>query len=1039
MSEDFVSTSDDVARQPTASNISWTELGIGLGVIGGCMIFGAIFAVVCLCKKRKHIKRQDSTYLGYQKSLDHRSNISILGNPDESAPHTSKKSVKDNTVLWMDSNMNIVATRTKKGLEGDDSHIEKSGMESVFESPSEIERIKHALKHDLVSNVGTQKSSLRKINSVHLNQARQYLNPSVNGSICNLLVENESVANDFSPCVNNFSINSNNNSSINSKTIFSINSKNNSSINSKNINFSIGSKSLQSAEEVSDFPSPQEVPQEMHLSQMEEHRLRASTIEKLETSFTRILVTDSYADLSFSRMLAEEKEKEEIMSTVLVNVEEPTESEFESDFVNAKRPSAPMKAKRTERLQSTGSIASTYIAADSLEEGPRTRAPSINLADKSAIKKVLDEVEEAVGFDQNEISTILDGFDIDGIETEEKKSRLGFDNSPRSNSKLVTTGLQLFLDLAQSQPDYAQRQSETQQPLSDFEQRQSESQQQPSETQQQQSDFAQKQSGFQQPQPDCAQLQSETQQQQPETQQQQSYFAQRQSESQQPQPDSAQWQSETQQQQPDFAQRQSETQQQPSDTRQRQKSDNEHKLTQVTSASPISELYSGVPDGAGTLPQVDDDLPKAGNDAIPQADCDDLPQADGDDLHKAADDDQVGLPEPAITKPPHDDGSPEISKLVGHSAAFPLLETPAGRFRKQISGKSADSVGKISSSGRHNGGKECTPRLRRQGTPRTPIRANTPIKSVEVDIHSGEKNIGSLEITSGRDRKLELQYSPVYNAWDGSPAKSCRGPHFGMPTPVKTDGIHDPKPEDKAVVSVDDAKVPEVCVRQETPVRRVSKLDLNDEPVRRVSELDQRDVPVQQGSELNQGDVPVRRGRGLKLDLESCSNLLQWDDKYEELKTQEKDLKLVLTPVAKKAKEFDKPWTPLQINESNLLSPEPLEEINLTKSSHNSSKSSHDISKSSLNSSKSKGPLHDNSMQWDESCDGLEMSCDGLEVSGANLEVSTDGLDDFLASLQTSTGLKPGAANLEASGSSLLSGRSRLNSVDYFTAEEILN
>ena len=38
---------------------------------------------------------------------------------------------------------------------------------------------------------------------------------------------------------------------------------------------------------------------------------------------------------------------------------------------------------------------------------------------------VLDEVEEAVGFDQNEISTILDGFDIDGIETEEKKSRLG--------------------------------------------------------------------------------------------------------------------------------------------------------------------------------------------------------------------------------------------------------------------------------------------------------------------------------------------------------------------------------------------------------------------------------------------------------------------------------------------------------------------------------------------------------------------------------------------------------------------------------------
>ena len=25
----------------------------------------------------------------------------------------------------------------------------------------------------------------------------------------------------------------------------------------------------------------------------------------------------------------------------------------------------------------------------------------------------------------------------------------------------------------------------------------------------------------------------------------------------------------------------------------------------------------------------------------------------------------VGLPEPAITKPPHDDGSPEISKLVG--------------------------------------------------------------------------------------------------------------------------------------------------------------------------------------------------------------------------------------------------------------------------------------------------------------------------------------------------------------------------------------
>ena len=43
-------------------------------------------------------------------------------------------------------------------------------------------------------------------------------------------------------------------------------------------------------------------------------------------------------------------------------------------------------------------------------------------------------------------------------------------------------------------------------------------------------------------------------------------------------------------------------------------------------------------------------------------------------------------------------------------------------------------------------------------------------------------------------------------------------------------------------------------------------------------------------------------------------------------------------------------------------------------------------------------------MQWDESCDGLEMSCDGLEVSGANLEVSTDGLDDFLASLQTSTG-----------------------------------
>ena len=83
--------------------------------------------------------------------------------------------------------------------------------------------------------------------------------------------------------------------------------------------------------------------------------------------------------------------------------------------------------------------------------------------------------------------------------------------------------------------------------------------------------------------------------------------------------------------------------------------------------------------------------------------------------------------------------------------------------------------------------------------------------------HQIRKNAPSL---SGRDRKLELQYSPVYNAWDGSPAKSGRGPHFGMPTPVKTDGIHDPKPEDKAVVSVDGAKVPEVCVRQETPGTR---------------------------------------------------------------------------------------------------------------------------------------------------------------------------------------------------------------------------
>ena len=76
----------------------------------------------------------------------------------------------------------------------------------------------------------------------------------------------------------------------------------------------------------------------------------------------------------------------------------------------------------------------------------------------------------------------------------------------------------------------------------------------------------------------------------------------------------------------------------------------------------------------------------------------------------------------------------------------------------------------------------------------------------------------------------------------------------------------------------------------------MSKLDLNDAPVRRVSELDQRDVPVQQGSELNQGDVPVRRGRGLKLDLESCSNLLQWDDKYEELKTQAGECYMTISP-----------------------------------------------------------------------------------------------------------------------------------------------
>ena len=37
------------------------------------------------------------------------------------------------------------------------------------------------------------------------------------------------------------------------------------------------------------------------------------------------------------------------------------------------------------------------------------------------------------------------------------------------------------------------------------------------------------------------------------------------------------------------------------------------------------------------------------------------------------------------------------------------------------------------------------------------------------------------------------------------------------------------------------------------------------------------------------------------------TNIYRWN--------QEKDLKLVLTPVAKKEKEFDKPWTPLQINE----------------------------------------------------------------------------------------------------------------------------
>ena len=67
-------------------------------------------------------------------------------------------------------------------------------------------------------------------------------------------------------------------------------------------------------EEVSDFPSPQEVPQEMHLSQMEEHRLRASTIEK-ETYLIQLIENEAFNNFSCGNFSIPKNEKKDFTKT----------------------------------------------------------------------------------------------------------------------------------------------------------------------------------------------------------------------------------------------------------------------------------------------------------------------------------------------------------------------------------------------------------------------------------------------------------------------------------------------------------------------------------------------------------------------------------------------------------------------------------------------------------------------------------------------------------------------------------------------------
>jgi len=132
---------------------------------------------------------------------------------------------------------------------------------------------------------------------------------------------------------------------------------------------------------------------------------------------------------------------------------------------------------------------------------------------------------------------------------------------------------------------------------------------------------------------------------------------------------------------------------------------------------------------------------------------------------------------------------------------------------------------------------------------------------------------------------------------------------------------------------------------------------------RQESKTDQLKTPVN----------PARGKRGLNCMVggESGSNLLQWDSTFEDLKTQESTLCLEKTP---RPKTISRYMSTTSVQKKNISSP---------------ASSGQKLPPNSISfSSQGSEAVFDCSLQWDDSCDALEVT-GGHEVSGLELSVGS--------------------------------------------------